>query len=132
MSVNVEELVEVYISMRTERERLLREYEESDNRLKDDMKTLEAALLSICNDVGADSFKTASGTVFRKVNERAFAANAEAFFEFVRETGAVELLEKRIHQGNFKQYMEEHKDEGLPPGVSLMREYGVVVRKPTK
>jgi hypothetical protein len=132
MSAETEELVEVYIAMRNERERLLREYETADNKLKDDMKTLEAALLSICVDIGADSIRTPAGTVFRKINERAFPSDAEAFFKFVRETGMVELLEKRIHQGNFKQYMEEHKDDGLPPGVNIFREYGVVVRKPTK
>ena len=132
MSNDVDDLVSAYIGMRTERERLLREYEEVDSKLREDMKVLEAAMLSLCNEIGADSIKTASGTAFRKVTERAFAANAEAFFDFVRETGAVELLEKRIHQGNFKQYMEEHPNDGLPPGVNLMREYGVVVRKSTK
>jgi hypothetical protein len=44
---------------------------------------------------------------------------------------AVELFEGRIHQGNFKQFMSEHEGEGLPPGVNVMREFGVTVRKPS-
>ena len=43
---------------------------------------------------------------------------------------AVELLERRIHQGNFKEFMSEHQQDGLPPGVNVMREFGIVVRKP--
>jgi hypothetical protein len=42
---------------------------------------------------------------------------------------ALELLEKRIHQGNFKQFMADNESDGLPPGVSVMREYGITVRK---
>ncbi len=45
------------------------------------------------------------------------------------ENEALELFEKRIHQGNFKQFMEGHEGDGLPPGVNVMREYGVTVRK---
>lgn len=130
--VDAQDMVNAYIGIRSERERLLRDYEERDNKLKEDLKILEAALLSMCNEIGADSIKTASGTAFRKVTERAFASNADAFFDFVRETGAVELLEKRIHQGNLKQYLEEHPNDGLPPGVTVLREYGVVVRKSSK
>ena len=44
---------------------------------------------------------------------------------------AVELFESRIHQGNFKEFIAERKDDGLPPGVNVMREFGIVVRKPS-
>jgi hypothetical protein len=47
------------------------------------------------------------------------------------ENDAVDLLERRIHQGNFKQFMAEHERDGLPPGVNVMREFGIVVRKPS-
>jgi hypothetical protein len=40
-------------------------------------------------------------------------------------------LERRIHQGNFKEFMSEHANEGLPPGVNVMKELGITVRKPT-
>ena len=42
-----------------------------------------------------------------------------------------ELFEARIHQGNFKDFMSEHASEGLPPGVNVMREFTITVRKPT-
>jgi hypothetical protein len=129
MSVNAEQMVDAYLAIRNERERILREYEAQDVRLKEDMAKIEAALLSVCNDINADSIKTTNGTVIRKLNERYFCQDWENFREFVLEHRALELFEKRIHQGNFKQFMEDHDGEGLPPGVSVMREFGITVRK---
>ena len=127
--VNVEELVSAYLSIRTERERLLKEYEAADALLKKDLAALESVMLDVCNKVNADSIKTAHGTVMRKLNERFFCTDWDHFKDFVLENQAVELLEKRIHQGNFRQFMSEHEGDGLPPGVNVMREYAVSVRK---
>jgi hypothetical protein len=44
----------------------------------------------------------------------------------------VQLLERRIHQGNFKENLAENEADGLPPGVNVMREFGVSVRKASK
>ena len=95
------------------------------------MTVLEQALLSICNETNATSIKTDKGTVIRKLNERFFCTDWEHFREYVLEHQALELLERRIHQGNFKEFIAERQDEGLPPGVNVMREFGVTVRKPT-
>jgi hypothetical protein len=45
---------------------------------------------------------------------------------------AVELLQQRIHQSNFKEFLSNREDEGLPPGISSMREFKITVRKPTR
>ena len=129
MSVNTEHLVEAYLEIRNARNVLQKEYEAQDEVLARDMAELEAAMLSICNDVGADSIKTGHGTIMRKVNERYTCSDWDSFRQFVIEHNAVELFEKRLHQGNFKQFISEHEGDGLPPGVSVMREYGVSVRK---
>lgn len=127
--MDTEKVVEAYLAVRNERERLLREYEAQDAKLKDDLKKIEAVLLDVCNTINADSIKTSLGTVMRKLNERYFCSDWDNFKKFVLENEALELFEKRIHQGNFKQFMEGHEGDGLPPGVNVMREYGVTVRK---
>lgn len=129
MTMDTEEVVKAYLAVRNERERILREYEAQDAKLKDDLKKIEAVLLDVCNTINADSIKTSLGTVMRKLNERYFCSDWDNFRKFVLENEAVELFEKRIHQGNFKQFMETHEGDGLPPGVNVMREYGIVVRK---
>ena len=132
-SVNdTEQLVEAYLLIRSERDRLAREYEVADARLKEDMAKLEMVMLDLCNSVNADSIKTKHGTVMRKLNERFFCQDWDNFYKFVLDNEAVQLLERRIHQSNFKQFLSEHDGDGLPPGVNVMREYGVSVRKASK
>jgi hypothetical protein len=129
---DTDELVEAYLLIRSEREKLLREYEASDAKLKEDMSKLEAVMLDMCNAVNADSIKTKHGTVMRKLNERYFCQDWDNFYKYVLENEAVQLLERRIHQGNFKEHLAENEADGLPPGVNVMREFGVSVRKASK
>ena len=126
---NTEELVSAYLALRNGRAQLKEDYEESDAKLKTEMEQVEQAMLEICNDVGADSIKTTFGTVIRKVNERFYCTDWDNFKNYVLENEAVELLERRIHQGNFKEHMTQIEGQGLPPGVNVMREYGITVRK---
>lgn len=126
---NTDELVSAYINIRGQREKLLREYEDADKALKADLAQIEVALLELCNSVNADSIRTSHGTVMRKLNERFFCQDWDNFYKFVLENEAPHLLERRIHQGNFKEFLSNHGDDGLPPGVNVMREYGVTVRK---
>lgn len=130
--VNTEELVEAFIAIRNQRERLLQEFEAADKALKAESVQIETALLNVCNSINADSIKTSHGTVMRKLNERFFCQDWDNFYKFVLDNEAVQLLERRIHQGNFKEFMKDHEGDGLPPGVNVMREYGVSVRKISK
>ncbi len=129
--MNTEELVEAYINLRNAREKLLTQYEAEDKKLQDEMALLEKSLLDICNTVNADSIKTAHGTVMRKLNERFFCQDWDNFYKYVLDNEAVQLLERRIHQSNFREHLKEIEGDGLPPGVNVMREYGVSVRKAT-
>lgn len=129
---DTDQLVEAYLLIRTEREKLARDYETADNALKQDMLQLETVMLDMCNTVNADSIKTKHGTVMRKMNERFFCQDWDNFYRFVLDNEAVQLLERRIHQGNFKEFLKDHESDGLPPGVNVMREYGVSVRKASK
>ena len=127
--MDTEKVVEAYLAIRNERDRIRHEYEAQDARLLEDLKKVEAVLLSLCNSINADSVKTSLGTVMRRLNERYYCQDWENFYQFVMENNAVQLLEKRIHQGNFRQFISEHEGDGLPPGVNVMREYGISVRK---
>lgn len=129
---NTDELVEAYLLIRSERDKLRNEYELADARLKEDMSKLEAVMLDICNSVNADNIKTRHGTVMRKLNERFFCQDWDHFYKFVLDNEAVQLLERRIHQSNFREFLKENESDGLPPGVNVMREYGVSVRKASK
>ncbi len=126
---NTEELVSAYITLRNERAKLKEDYEEADSKLVKDMDQIEQVMLEICNEVGADSIKTSVGTVIRRVNERYYCTDWDNFKNYLLENEAVDLLERRIHQGNFREHMTDIQGQGLPPGVNVMREFGITVRK---
>ena len=130
MSVNnTEELVSDYLEIRKMRESLKANYDSQDEELKDAMDAIKEALLAICNENNQNGFKTDSGTVTRQVKERYFCTDWDNFRKFVETEGSIDLLERRIHQRNFKEFMSERVGDGLPPGVNALREYDVVVRK---
>jgi len=128
---DMEELVKTYLTIRNERDRIEAEYKDQDAALKAEMATLEQAMLAGCNEIKADSIKTPHGTIIKSLKERYTCSDRDNFNKFVLEHGAVELFEARLHQGNFKEFMSERHSDGLPPGVNVMREFGITVRKPT-
>jgi hypothetical protein len=128
---DMNELVKAYLTIRNERDRIESEYKDRDMQLKADMAVLEQEMLAGCNDMKVESLRTDSGTVIKSLKERYTCADRDNFNKFVLEHGAVELFEARLHQGNFKEFMSERHHEGLPPGVNVMREFTITVRKPT-
>ena len=129
--LNFEGLVKIYLTIRTEKEKIEAEWKAKNDAIVADMKVLEGQMLEVCNKNNASSMRTQSGTVIRKLTERYTVSDGDSFRKFVLENGLVDLFEARIHQGNFKEFITEHKDDGLPPGVNVMREFGIVVRKPS-
>lgn len=127
----LDELVKVYLTIRSAREKMKAEWEGEDRALEDEMKVLEQNFMVTCNESNAKSIRTNNGTVIRKLNERFTVADGESFRKFVLENEAVDLLEARIHQGNFKEFIKDRTADGLPPGVNVMREFTITVRKPS-
>ena len=128
---DMEELVKTYLTIRNEREKIEAEYKERDLALKSEMAVLEQAMLAGCNEIKADSIRTPHGTIMKRLSERFTCSDRDNFNKFVLETGAVELFAAHLHQSNFKEFMSERHHEGLPPGVNVMREFTITVKKPT-
>jgi hypothetical protein len=129
--LNLGELVKIYLTIRNERDKIEAEWKAKNNEFLNDMKALEAQMLDTCNVNNAKSIRTEHGLVMRKLTERYTIADGDSFRKYVMLHEAPELFEGRIHQGNFKEFIADRKDEGLPPGVNVMREFTIVVRKPS-
>jgi len=85
-------------------------------------------LLKLCASIDADSIKTGSGTITRTVKTKYMTTDWESVYEFIKKNDAVEILEKRIHQGNLRSLIEENPDL-LPKGMNCLREYAITVRR---
>lgn len=129
--VTAGKLASVYIKIRTKRAELLAAYELEDNKLKEALETLEEEMLEKCKDEDADSIKTPFGTIVRSVKTRYWPADWEIFNQYVIDNEALGLLEKRVHQTNMGQWLEEHTDNP-PPGLNIDRRYVCSVRKAAK
>ena len=127
-----EKLVKTYVTIRDERNKLAREYDAKDKDLANDMVSIEQALLNSCNEIGADSMRTEFGTLIKSTKENFICGDWDNFKKYIKDNDAIELLQQRIHQGNFKEFLSSREDEGLPPGISTMREFKITVRKPSK
>lgn len=126
----VDELVRIYRKIRDAVDVREEAYKSEMGILKGQMDTVAGALLDICNQQNADSIKTASGTITRRVSQRYWTTDWESLYRFIKENDAPFLLEQRVHNGNMKQFLEENPD-AFPAGLQCDRKYAVTVRKPT-
>lgn len=126
--ISVDKLVSVYIKMRDKRSALLREYEEQDGEIKEQMETLESKLLDLCKSIGADSLKTQHGTVIRTVKTRYWTNDWASMHKFIMQNNMPDLLEKRISQTVMKQLIEENPDM-MPPNLNVDSRYAVTIRR---
>lgn len=128
MEVKADKLVKAYIKIRDKRKQLADDYEKQDKDLQESLDLIEEELLNICKETGADSLRTEFGTVSRRVAKRYWTNDWHSFYEFLKEHGALELLEKRIAQTNMVTFLEENPGV-LPPGLNLESRYAVSVRR---
>ena len=128
MEIKADKLVRAYVRIRDKRKAIAEAYERDDNELKEALETIEAELLDICKETGADSLRTEFGTVSRRIAKRYWTNDWHSFHEFLKEHGAMELLGKRIAQTNMSTFLEENPDL-LPPGLQVDSRYTVSIRR---
>ena len=126
--MNAEQLVTIYIKMRDARQKLQKEFDNADGRIKEQQDQVTQALLELCKETGADGLRTTAGNVFRTVKTRYWTSDQKSLKEFILDNDAFELLENRIHQTNMKNFLEEHPDK-LPMGLNIDSRYSVTVRR---
>jgi hypothetical protein len=126
--VPVEKLVKVYIKMREKQAEMASAFKEQEEALKDKMAKVKGALLEHCKEHNVESVRTAEGVFFRTLKQSYWTNDWESMGKFIVEHQVPELLEKRLHQGNVKQFLAEHPDL-LPPGINVDSEYSVTVRR---
>lgn len=129
--IQLDELVKVYLTIRNQKDKLYNEYKLKESELKSELVQIEQVLLSKCNEMHADSVRTSAGTIVKTLKEEFVCSDWGSFMDYLKEHNAIELLWQRLNQSNFKEHMITHANEGLPPGISTMREFNIVVKKPT-
>lgn len=96
--------------------------------LKQKLEELDGRLLQVLIETKQSSFKAAGCTVFAAEKFMPSIGDKEAFNNFIRQTGNVELLSPRVSSSTLKEYMEAHGGEA-PPGISIRVERELRVRR---
>jgi len=130
-SLNAEALASVYIKIRTNIEALKERHKSELEELESQFKLVSDALLDLCNAQNANTIKTPAGTISRLVTSRYWTNDWDSMYQFVMDNEAPFLLEKRINNGNMKDYLEAFPDK-LPVGLQADRKFSIQVRKPNK
>jgi hypothetical protein len=124
-------LVQVYIKIRDAKETKRRQMEEELAVLDQQLDAVEDELLEICKSTGQDGGKTTFGSFTRSVKTRYWTSDWDSMYKFIREHDAPDLLERRIAQGNFSQFVKENPDS-MPAGVNIESKYSITVRRSSK
>jgi hypothetical protein len=125
---DLDKLTAIYLKIRDTRAENKREFENVDKDLEEQQKMLAEQMLDSCKEIGADSIKTPHGTIIRSVKSKYWTGDWDSMYTFIKEHNAFGLLEKRLHQTNMKDFLNENPD-ALPMGLNVESEYTIVVRR---
>lgn len=125
--MDTNKLIATYVKIRDARSDAKHKYEETDSKLKDQLKLIEAELMAGMTELNVTSLKTSQGTASRATRTRYWAPDWDEFKNFALENEAFDLFERRIHQSNMREFIEQNP-EVVPP-IAADSRYSIVVRR---
>ena len=125
---DLDQLTAVYLKIRDKRAENKREFENVDKDLEEQQKMLAEQMLDTCKEMNADSIRTPHGTIIRSVKSKYWTGDWDSMYNFIKEHDAFGLLERRLHQTNMKDFLNENPDV-MPMGLNVENEYTIVVRR---
>lgn len=124
----LKKLVRVYLKMKTERDAITQAFKDKEKALETQMSKVKSALLDYCKESGLEGARTTEGLFYRTVRTRYWTNDWDAMGKFVVDQQMPELYEKRLNQGNVKQFLDENPDTPLP-GLNVDSEYQISIRR---
>jgi hypothetical protein len=125
-SATADQIVSAYIKIRNE----IQSKEDEIKALKESQELLSSSLLELCNEQNLDSVRTPFGTATRSIRTNYWTNDWGQMHEFIKQHDALHLLEKRIHNTNMKEFLEDNPTT-VPADLQTDRKYVITVRKPT-
>jgi len=124
--MKIDELTKEYIELRTKKSKMEKIAKERIDIIKTQLADIEFKMLAFLQKTGQESAKTKFGTPYTMTKKSFNIENADDFFNYVIENGAVDLLVKKVNSTTAKSYLA---DDVKIPGVKLYTEIKVGVKK---
>lgn len=109
--------VKHYIALRKECDNIERDAKLATGELKKKMNLLEAWITQKADEEGLKNVATLHGTAYWSTHHSCSVAEPAVFFDFVKDNGAWDLLEKRASKLAVKSFIEGSGH--APPGVNF-------------
>lgn len=124
---SIDELVSQYVRLRDKIKEADDAHKAKLKDAKEHLENLNNTLLDRLNQVGGESVKTSSGTVYRTTKRSASIADGDAFRQFVINNEAFDLVDWRANPNAVDDFIKEEK--APPPGVNFATHFVVGVRR---
>lgn len=126
--MDANKLVQVYVKIRDAKAAKTKEMEEAIAALDAQLEAIEAELLELCKTTGQDGGKTQFGSFRRSVKTRYWTSDWDSMYRFIKEHDMPELLERRVSQTTFKEFLQENPDK-MPQGMNVESRYAITVTR---
>lgn len=123
---STQRLIKAYVKMRDARSALKAKYTEEDDKIKEQMDIIEAALMEVCKKAGGNISIPGGGRVVRGVKTQYWTSDWESMHSFIKENDAIDLLERRIAQKAMAEFLRANPDK-MPPGLNADSKYVITV-----
>lgn len=125
---SMEQIAAAIVAIRDEMASINKEADKKVKNLEREKEKLEEYCRQMMEKLNSTAIKTNSGTIMSQEKIRYSTSNWEEFYRLVLDLNRPELFEKRIHQTNFKEFLEENPDKE-PKGLNIFRETKITVRR---
>ena len=125
---DADKLVKVYIKIRDAKAAKTKELEDEIAQLDEQLGMVEAELLELCKSTGQDGGKTQHGSFRRSIKTRYWTSDWDKMYDFIKEHNAPELLERRVAQTAFKEFLSSNPDK-MPEGMNVDSRYAITVTR---
>lgn len=126
--MDANKLVQVYVKIRDAKAAKQKEMEAELATLDAQLEAIETELLELCKATGQDGGKTQFGSFRRSVKTRYWTSDWDSMYRFIKEHDMPELLERRVSQTTFKEFLQENPDK-MPQGMNVDSRYAITVTR---
>lgn len=126
--VSVDQLATIYMRIRDKKREITTKCEEEVAELDRKLDTVLAVIKDRMLQDNCQSMKLTKGTAYITRKTKYYATDWDAFKKWMVENDALDMLEKRVAQGNIGKWFEQYPDKP-PIGIHADPEITVVIRK---
>ncbi len=124
---DINKLVAIYRKLRDKKEKMVAKHKEELAPVQGLMSQLEIKLMKKLQEMGVESARTDSGTVFLTTTARCRVVDWDSLLSFILENDRTDLLTRAVSKDVVREMLEEEKR--VPPGVQWEEEKVVRIRK---